>query len=255
MKRSLLLIIGLGVLSINMTGCVTLYKAMMDDGMSRINILGPVPVGLQILDDNGSPITIEKRETGRFENRERDENGNRMETILYGYFVHVDKTRDHTLTLRYGSQSAAVSAPKHFQWLWVFLSGAWIPIDIVTGATNEFPDFFATDYITIRNGQGAKYANSAETEMIYAAFQGNLSEVKSCISKGNVDINSIDQNGDTALIVAALDDHMDVVKYLLSLHANVQLKNDDGYTAYNYAVSEKDMDMADMLAGAGSGGR
>jgi Ankyrin repeats (3 copies) len=232
----------LSVLSMDLTGCVTAYKAIVDGGKSRIQILGPVPEDLRIYDDDGQEVTIEKHEISR-----SPIVGTDQDRVQFGFFLHVNNSRDHTLTLRHKDQTAKVSMQKHIEWLWFFATGAFIVIDIADGAANEFPDFYATDYFALHNEAGAKYANAKEMQLINAALIGDLSEVKNCVSKKGINVDVIDQDGSTALISAAILDNSDVVQYLLSAGANASLKDDYGFTALAYAKALKNNDVVDML--------
>ena len=66
------------------------------------------------------------------------------------------------------------------------------------------------------------------------AMAGNLSGVKTHIESGG-DVNVADRMGNTPLMLAVIDDHVDVVKYLLSNGADPKRKNKVGETALDIA--------------------
>lgn len=72
----------------------------------------------------------------------------------------------------------------------------------------------------------------------YAAESGKLSFVKSLINKGNVDINSQDDDGDSPLIEAVEKGSVEIVSYLLSKGADVSLKTTGGKTAKDIATEK-----------------
>ena len=61
------------------------------------------------------------------------------------------------------------------------------------------------------------------------------------------DINARDNNGDTALIVAASFRKAEMVKLLLDYKANVNIKNQDGDTALMIAESKGFSDIVTLL--------
>ncbi len=71
---------------------------------------------------------------------------------------------------------------------------------------------------------------SLKDQLITAAYDGNLSKVRSLINQGT-DINAMDNNNATILMLAALGSHVEVVRFLLQSGADVNLKGDKGVTA------------------------
>ncbi len=66
------------------------------------------------------------------------------------------------------------------------------------------------------------------------ALNGGLDEVKNYV-QANGDVNATDVMGNTPLMMAAVEDHVDVVKYLLSRGANPWLRNKAGERALDIA--------------------
>ena len=69
-----------------------------------------------------------------------------------------------------------------------------------------------------------------------AARAGNADTVRALLASPNVDINGIDDLGNTSLIEAARFGHDDVVTALLLGKADVKTKNNEGKTALTLAA-------------------
>lgn len=75
-------------------------------------------------------------------------------------------------------------------------------------------------------------ADSKATELILAAADGELEQVKTLIEKEGVDINARESKiGATALFGASLKGQLEVVKYLIDKGADINVKIDNGRTA------------------------
>ena len=68
--------------------------------------------------------------------------------------------------------------------------------------------------------------------------EGNLSKIKKLVDKG-ADINAADTYGDTILITTVLSNHTDVVNYLLEQNVDVNATNQEGVTALMLAARDK----------------
>ncbi len=86
----------------------------------------------------------------------------------------------------------------------------------------------------------------AGTDLILAAYDGNLSQVISLVKKG-LDINYANNNGSTALLFAAQKGHLEIVKYLIEKGADVNHVNNDGFTALYLAVANNHLKIAKYL--------
>lgn len=80
-----------------------------------------------------------------------------------------------------------------------------------------------------------------------AAFNNNVLVLKYLIEEKNIDMNRKSEFKDTPLMLAAKGDAIDAVKYLLSQGADKTVKDEDGMTAYDYAVENKNQKMMDLL--------
>jgi uncharacterized protein len=80
-------------------------------------------------------------------------------------------------------------------------------------------------------------SRSAETDaLLRAARTGNADTVRTLLASANVDVNGIDEHGNTPLIEAARFGHDQVVTALLIAKADVKKKNDEGKTALMLAA-------------------
>lgn len=77
-----------------------------------------------------------------------------------------------------------------------------------------------------------RVTRSPETDaLLRAARAGNADTVRALLASPNVDVNGIDENGNTPLIEAARFGHDEVVSTLLIAKAQANIKNNEGKTA------------------------
>jgi uncharacterized protein len=95
---------------------------------------------------------------------------------------------------------------------------------------------------------------SAETDaLLRAARAGNADTVRSLLASPNVDVNGIDEHGNTPLIEAARFGHNEVVAALLLTKAEVKTRNDEGKTALMLAAEGGHDETVRVLTQAGAG--
>ena len=81
-------------------------------------------------------------------------------------------------------------------------------------------------------------AKTPETEaLLRAASAGNADTVRTLLASPSVDVNGVDDQGNTALILAARLGHDDVVRSLLTARADVNITNNEGKTALMLAAA------------------
>ena len=100
---------------------------------------------------------------------------------------------------------------------------------------------FAITFIT---ACGTTPRSASVQELI---LQGRYDEAKE-IFKTKTDINAVDENGDTALHVAARVNEADLVSFLIIKGADTELRNNDGDTALHVAIKNNAIDAAKVLA-------
>lgn len=82
----------------------------------------------------------------------------------------------------------------------------------------------------------------------HACIVGNIEMIESLLEPNtNLDINSADEDGDTALHKAVLFDHYDIVKYLLDLGCSKNKKNNYGWTALDMAIVDRNISISRLL--------
>ena len=96
---------------------------------------------------------------------------------------------------------------------------------------------FSVLFMLLGCSAAKRVARSPETEaLLRAASAGNADTVKTLLVSPNVDVNGIDDQGNTALIQAARFGHDEVVRDLLVAKADVTVKNSEGKTALMLAA-------------------
>ena len=86
-------------------------------------------------------------------------------------------------------------------------------------------------------GDVKRASRSSETDaLLRAARAGNADTVRTLLTSPNVDVNGIDEHGNTPLIEAARFGHDDVVTALLIAKADTRVKNHQGKTALMLAA-------------------
>ncbi len=88
-------------------------------------------------------------------------------------------------------------------------------------------------------------------QFVLAARFGHEHVIKNKLNDG-IDINSVDELGNTALIVAAAENQKSIFKLLLAQGANVNAQSHDGTTALMNAALHGNLEIAKALIDAGS---
>ena len=102
-------------------------------------------------------------------------------------------------------------------------------------------------------GVSKRATRSPETDaLLQAARAGNADTVKSLLASPNVDVNGVDDHGNTPLIEAARFGHDDVVTALLIAKADVKVKNKEGKTALILAAENGHDECVRVLTQAGA---
>ncbi len=81
-----------------------------------------------------------------------------------------------------------------------------------------------------------KICNLNENLLTYAAHYNNVNVVRYLIDNQYFGVNTLDPDGNTALIVASKNDNEIIVKELLNYGADTLMKNAEGKTAIDYAI-------------------
>jgi ankyrin repeat protein len=98
-----------------------------------------------------------------------------------------------------------------------------------------------------------KATRTPETEALFrAAASGNADTVRSLLGSPNVDVNGVDEHGNTPLMEAARFGHDDVVTALVIAKADVNARNDQGKTALLLAAEGGHDETVRVLTQAGA---
>jgi hypothetical protein len=102
-------------------------------------------------------------------------------------------------------------------------------------------------------GQVRQATRSPETDaLLRAARLGNADTVRTLLASPNVDVNGVDDQGNTPLIEAARLGHDEVVTALVIAKANTQAKNSEGKTALMLAAEGGHEETVRVLTQAGA---
>ena len=93
--------------------------------------------------------------------------------------------------------------------------------------------------------------NDGVTALILAAQNGHAEVAKQLLDKGAA-ADARNNDGWTALMVAAANGHVEVAKQLLDKGAAVDVRNNDGWTALMYAVGTRHADVVALLKDHGA---
>jgi ankyrin repeat protein len=112
---------------------------------------------------------------------------------------------------------------------------------------------FSVLFMIVGCSAARRAARTPETEaLLRAASAGNADTVRSLLASPNVDVNGIDDQGNTALMQAARFGHDEVVRALLIAKADVKIKNNEGKTALMLAAEAGHDQTVAVLTQAGA---
>lgn len=93
---------------------------------------------------------------------------------------------------------------------------------------------------------GAPVNHDGWTPLMYAAFEGRAAILERLLARG-ADVNALAPNRSNALMLAARNGHMDVVRRLLQTNVDLEQKNDAGLTVDSWAQANGNTDVADLV--------
>jgi hypothetical protein len=86
----------------------------------------------------------------------------------------------------------------------------------------------------------------------YAAYSGKVDILRMLVSSGSPNLDVAAPNGQTALMLAARNGHLDAVRVLVDADADIDLEDYDGQTALSLAQDAGFTDVADYLRDVGA---
>jgi ankyrin repeat protein len=93
---------------------------------------------------------------------------------------------------------------------------------------------------------------SGETPLMTAARTGTVAAVQQLVDHG-VDVNRTEPSkGQTALMWAVADEHVDVARLLLAHKANINARSTAGFTPIMFAARQGNLEMTKLLLGSGA---
>jgi ankyrin repeat protein len=118
----------------------------------------------------------------------------------------------------------------------------------------KFASILVLALVTLSACTSVKHASrTAETDaLLRAAAAGNADSVRTLVASPNIDVNGVDENGNTPLIEAARMGHDDVVQVLLIAKADPNIKNKAGKTALQLASEGGHEESVALLTQAGT---
>lgn len=96
---------------------------------------------------------------------------------------------------------------------------------------------------------GAPVNHDGWTPLHYAAFEGRLEILERLIAAG-AELEAVAPNKSDALMLAARNGHIAVVRRLLAAGVSLDRRNEAGFTAEEWAVSNGNTDIAELIQGA-----
>ena len=105
----------------------------------------------------------------------------------------------------------------------------------------------------VQNGANVKQKNNeGQTLLHLASAAGSLQNVKRCIEGFKIDVNTLSNLNESALMLASKTNKFLVVEYLISKSANVELENLNGETALFYTAKASSLKTFEFLVDNGA---
>ena len=111
--------------------------------------------------------------------------------------------------------------------------------------------FLVNTFLVMGCNRARHASHSQETDALFRAVHaGSPDTVMTLLTSQNVDVNAVDENGNTPLIEAARLGHDKVATALLLAHADPSIKNDEGKTALMLAAEGRHDETVRVLTDA-----
>ncbi len=178
----------------------------------------------------------------------------KIESILREFFVYNEKddsedgnlSKIENLNMSYLTEYVAENGVEMLQDAFYQLSPPYLSLYLMKGKitlVREMQSRFAVDFQDDKNNRNALH---------YAAMGVSGAAVEFLLKERKFNINSQDDFGCTALIYAAYQGNLDIVRKLIEHGANVNLSDKRKKTPLHYAVSSNDFDIVSFLIETGA---
>ncbi|MEW6110274.1 MAG: ankyrin repeat domain-containing protein [Nitrospirota bacterium] len=105
--------------------------------------------------------------------------------------------------------------------------------------------------VLIASSAGIASAANLEKQFGRAVAAGDIENVGTLLDQG-ADVNAKNKEGETPLMVAALERRLEMVKFLLDRGADINLKDNVGATALIYSAMEGSVEIMKLLLDRGA---
>lgn len=82
-----------------------------------------------------------------------------------------------------------------------------------------------------------KIKNRIYTTLLFLCYNSDIDMIKLLINNPKTNVNCLDEEGNNAFIIACIDKNIDLIKLLHRSRINIHHKNDQGYGALYYAIT------------------
>jgi len=91
--------------------------------------------------------------------------------------------------------------------------------------------------------------NNLVQQFLEAATQGDVATLKKCLEQG-IDINVRNKQKRTAVLIAAMNDHLEAVSFLVEAGANVDLQDETCFNPFLFGCINGKLDLVKMMVKA-----
>jgi len=89
-------------------------------------------------------------------------------------------------------------------------------------------------------------------ESFLNAAAAGYKETTALFLKAGMEVNAKGTNGETAIMLAAVNKNIELLKFLVKKTANINAQNNEGYTALMFVSSQGDVEFAEFLIAKGA---
>ena len=101
--------------------------------------------------------------------------------------------------------------------------------------------------LLIDNGANTVDEKDGYSVLHFSVHGNSVLVSENLINNYHLPINKVNVNGQTPLIMGVKNNAADTVKLLIDHGADITIKDNDGYSAYDYALQNNNFDIIDLL--------